>query len=245
MNYMDNGGRVILSSQMFLNNVGAPNAFTADYLGIDSWSLDTAYEDLDGVAGDPIGDSLDMHMTYSIPTFKRGDDAVPGVTATTFLTAPDGSNAGLRNEFGDEGKCIFLPFAMHTIDELADPNNLRVLLARMLEWLTPTLPQGVGDLNASVLRSRIENAVPNPFNPRTEITFLLSRTAASEPITLEVFDLAGRKVASVFEGTMGAGLQRQPWTGHSDAGTPVESGAYFALLTTREGKSSKKLILLK
>jgi hypothetical protein len=57
--------------------------------------------------------------------------------------------------------------------------------------------------------------------------------------------MAGRRVAGVYEGRTTPGDHTVAWAGMSDAGKPVESGVYFARLTTVEGKQGTKLVLLK
>ena len=91
----------------------------------------------------------------------------------------------------------------------------------------------------------VEAVRPNPFNPRTEILYQVSPRGSDGPVRLEIFDMAGRRVAGVFEGRTTPGDHTIAWTGLSDLGKPVESGVYFARLTTVEGIQGSKLVLLK
>jgi hypothetical protein len=200
---------------------------------------------MDGVGGDPIGDLLSLDTSYDIPTFKRPDHAEPGPNATVWLTAPDGSNAGLRNEIGDEGKAVFMPNALHAIIDNGAPNNIQGVLDRVLTWLEPQSPAGVDDAVVGILGSRIDAVRPNPFNPRTEIAITLSNRAALGDVQLRIYDLEGRKITTLVDGTLPAGPYAATWDGRNDAGSPVQSGVYFAKLETLEGIVSEKLILLK
>jgi hypothetical protein len=65
---------------------------------------------------------------------------------------------------------------------------------------------------------------PNPFNPTTAISFQLS---AVSDVTLEVFDVTGKKVASLADGVYPAGAHSIRW----DA-TGVSSGIYLCRLTS-------------
>ena len=88
---------------------------------------------------------------------------------------------------------------------------------------------------------RLHGNVPNPFNPRTEITFELARAV---DVRLEVFDARGRRVASLVEGTLGAGLHRVSWDGRDAFGATMASGVYFARLDTGDGVRTHKMTLV-
>jgi hypothetical protein len=75
-------------------------------------------------------------------------------------------------------------------------------------------------------------AVPNPFNPRTEIR---GELAESQVVRLEVFDAAGRRIDLIFEGWVPSGPFRFTWNGRDAHGRSLASGVYHALLTTGSG----------
>lgn len=83
---------------------------------------------------------------------------------------------------------------------------------------------------------------PNPFNPTTEINFALPKAC---DITLEVYNIAGQKVATLVDGTLEAGEHTVQWHSRDQSGTPVASGIYLYRLTAGEFTDSKKMILLK
>lgn len=68
-------------------------------------------------------------------------------------------------------------------------------------------------------------AFPNPFNPGTEISIFLSRSAK---VRGEVFDIAGKKVRTFTEAEFSSGLHRIFWDGKDDAGLEIPSGVYVA-----------------
>ncbi len=73
------------------------------------------------------------------------------------------------------------------------------------------------------------SAVPTPTVAATRFEFALDRDA---DVTLEVFDLQGRKVATPFSGHHAAGPVSAGWNLRSDSGGTVEPGLYFARLHT-------------
>lgn len=77
---------------------------------------------------------------------------------------------------------------------------------------------------------------PNPFNPRTTLTFTL---AGAQSVRIAVHDLAGRRVATLAEATFGEGEHRLAWDA---AGLP--SGSYVVRMEMAHGISSTKVTLL-
>ena len=83
---------------------------------------------------------------------------------------------------------------------------------------------------------------PNPFNPDTGIRYYLTR---SGPVTLDIYDIAGVRIARLVRGEQGEGHHLVHWNGRTGDGIPAASGAYLSVLTTREGSASKKMILVR
>lgn len=98
---------------------------------------------------------------------------------------------------------------------------------------------GVGDTPAV---ASLGQNYPNPFNPSTTIPFNVSRDAR---VVIEVFDILGRRVATLLDEVKLAGGYEVVWTGRDDSARPVSSGVYFARLTTDGYTATTKLLLLK
>jgi len=246
MSFMDQGGAVFVESNYYLNSLqGQGNTFVNSYLGAASWTVDKAYTQMNGVSGDVIGNGMNLPLHFNYPSWAKGDDVVPGPTATTDFLAPDGSHAMIRNTMVGGAKSVFMAERFDAVSETdADPNNTRVLVHRIIDWLTPAGTADTGPITPR-FTSGIEQARPNPFQQGTDISFALSSAAAVAPVRLEIFDLGGRMVAKVLDGVMTPGVHVQRWNGRNTDGTVAKSGVYFARLTTREGARSAKLILLK
>ena len=75
-------------------------------------------------------------------------------------------------------------------------------------------------------------ARPDPSTIRTEFAFSIARDG---PVRLEVFDLRGRRVATLVNGWWPAGAGRASWDGVRDDGTAAPAGVYFVRLAAREG----------
>ena len=85
-------------------------------------------------------------------------------------------------------------------------------------------------------------AAPNPFNPSTTFAF---EPASAGRVELKIYDLGGRRVATLLDGWVAAGPQRIRWSGRGDGGERLPSGAYLARLSTTDGVTSRKLVLAK
>ena len=84
--------------------------------------------------------------------------------------------------------------------------------------------------------------VPNPFNPATRISFALPRAGA---VSLRVYDVSGRLVATLVDGSLRSGEHRVTWRGEDENGSPVSSGIYFYRLRTADGVETRSMVLLK
>ena len=78
---------------------------------------------------------------------------------------------------------------------------------------------------------------PNPFNPVTTIRFGLPGEA---DVRLEIFDVTGRRVATLVDGPLGAGTHNIEWNARRAA-----SGIYFYRITAGSFSQTNKMILLR
>jgi hypothetical protein len=95
------------------------------------------------------------------------------------------------------------------------------------------------DLPRPALRLAV---APNPFNPQTTLSFELSQDG---PVTLEIFDLAGRRMRTLAAGDLAAGNHAITWDGRDENGHALASGGYLGRLRTSEGNSLVKMQLVR
>ncbi|NQV49582.1 MAG: T9SS type A sorting domain-containing protein, partial [Candidatus Marinimicrobia bacterium] len=67
-------------------------------------------------------------------------------------------------------------------------------------------------------------AYPNPFNPTVNLSFDI---AQQSHVTMLVFDLLGRKIATLLDKPMQEGHHLVQWGAMTDNGSPVPSGVYL------------------
>lgn len=81
---------------------------------------------------------------------------------------------------------------------------------------------------------------PNPFNPRTKISFELGERSRAK---LEIFDVRGRKVRDLFDADFSAGRHYVTWDGAGNTGEGLASGVYFYKLSVGGLSQTRKLTL--
>ena len=85
-------------------------------------------------------------------------------------------------------------------------------------------------------------AYPNPFNSSTQVFFELS---SQMRVSLQIFDIQGRLVRTLEEGTFDQGRHERFWSGINDAGQTVASGPYFVRMRAGDRTELAKILLLK
>jgi len=83
-------------------------------------------------------------------------------------------------------------------------------------------------------------ALTNPVRPGGVVRFGLDRTG---PASLLVFDVQGRAVRRLAEGTLPAGAHAVSWDGRDDGGHALPAGMYFYRLETGGRAASRKVLL--
>ncbi|KUO59225.1 hypothetical protein APF79_11450 [bacterium BRH_c32] len=83
---------------------------------------------------------------------------------------------------------------------------------------------------------------PNPFNGSTLITFLSKDNNYAE---VEVFNVLGEKIKTLFSGIASVGKNNIYWNGTNDLGESIASGSYIYSLKINGTVLNKKLLYLK
>jgi hypothetical protein len=78
---------------------------------------------------------------------------------------------------------------------------------------------------------------PNPFNPSTQIAFSITKES---PVSLRVYDVLGREVATLVNENRKPGQYTERFDG-----TRLASGVYMYVLQTAEGRLTSRMILSK
>jgi len=100
---------------------------------------------------------------------------------------------------------------------------------------------GVPETQAPVF-SRLNQNVPNPFNPVTMIRFSVAEAGM---VNLKVFDVSGRPVRTLVEGWTEPRYYEVVWDGRDDKGNLLASGVYLYKLEAPGYVETRKMLLLK
>ena len=91
-------------------------------------------------------------------------------------------------------------------------------------------------------RTFLSSGTPNPASVVATIRFGVEQRSDTR---LGVYDVAGRRVRMLAEGSMDAGVYSLTWDGRDDASRRVAAGVYIAKLETGGQRLTQKLVLTK
>lgn len=190
----------------------------------------------DGVDDIVVGAPGELDAAGRVYVFD-GQGGVPLFT----LTSPDGSSGGFLgaqlNGVGDvdsDGVDDFIASAAREEANGAPADAGRAWIFRLSD-LNP-----IAD-SPSALPATIElgRNYPNPFNPGTRVEFGVAR---AQWVQLAVFDVTGRRVATLVDGMMPAGRHQVTWDGRTAAGVEAASGVYLLRLRGADRVLSRKMM---
>ncbi len=240
--YLDDGGKIFVSSMDFLNFVSGTRLFLREYMGVETHADGVTANSITGVGGDPITDGMNMALTFPSGA-NRVDQVNPSSTASAILHNHNSLPVAVRNERVNGSKAVYNcvpPNAMPAADP--DPNNARALIEKTVLWLVGgSDPGSVDDLPAALAGRLSVN--PNPSVGAAALSFSVSPAAAGSPVRLTVVDVTGRLVRTLVDGRIEAGSHQLSWDGTDAAGRPVPSGIYFARIESSDQRDARKVVV--
>ncbi len=184
--------------------------------------------------------------SYRVRLIVHSGNADLGVSAhaptPAIQSKSDAIEAGWHNGAGQGEEFVFLaPDA----GSYAFPvwKVARADLAQVVSYsLEITQTVVAADPQGPPASTRLHFAAPNPFGSSTTVAVDL---ATSGNVTLEVFDVAGARVATLAEGGWAAGRHRLRWDGRSGDGRTVPAGLYLVRLTTPGFSATKRVVRMR
>jgi hypothetical protein len=175
----------------------------------------------------PIAPSLDaLYVVFAFPEGEqltaRGENGGPAVG---YCAAADGLRGWLSGD-GEIWAQLHDDYGFFVIPELVPADG--AMLVKSMGGETEEIPVIEPFLSAG----------PNPFNPATEIRFGVSTRSR---ITLDVFDVRGRRVCRLVDGSLHPGIHQATWRGVDSDGRGVASGVYLIRLKG-SGKTLKRAV---
>jgi len=91
-------------------------------------------------------------------------------------------------------------------------------------------------------RVAIQYVRPNPTDGSATIGFGIARRGR---VALAIFDPTGRRVRTLVDRELGAGVHQATWDGRRDGGGIASSGIYFARLISAGVEDVKRIAVIK
>lgn len=137
------------------------------------------------------------------------------------------------------GKSVYMGFPFETVY----PEITRYHMMEKIIIYFSAEPSAISDGTPDIpLTYSLLQNYPNPFNMETHIEYCIPE---DQWVTLAIFDLLGRKMATLVNTTQTKGFYTVKWDGHSTRGIPLSSGVYLYHLSAGPYTFIKKMILIK
>ncbi|MFH1861632.1 MAG: FlgD immunoglobulin-like domain containing protein [bacterium] len=101
-----------------------------------------------------------------------------------------------------------------------------------------------GEVNKTAVQPL--HCFPSPFNSTTTIAFTLEAfNSSGVPVTLKIYNSAGKLVKTLVDSYLSPGLHTTVWDGKDQRGGAVSAGVYFCCLRHQEQWEIESIILIK
>ena len=186
------------------------------------------------LAGNAMGQNVDSIGSYDTPgqaygVFVSGNYAfvADGDSGLQIINTSDPGNPSLEGSYDTPGDAYDV-FVSGDYVYVADENSLMILR------FTAT---GVQEDESVPLSFSLGQNYPNPFNAQTKISYSLPKASNAR---LDIFNLLGQKIETLFEGHQQAGEHSVAW----DA-SGFSSGIYFYKLVAGDKVFTKRMTVVK
>lgn len=198
--------------------------------------------------------TLWYHPYYEVPLFTNLMDEIQPASNSEILFSDKQSNkvVGVRTiDPNNRWQSYFLAFDWMALDVRGDTSSTLYqypFLDPKYKWIVDI--QNIGKTFANLPGiTNVENSnsipsafvlhqnYPNPFNPTTKIEYEIP---FRQHVTLKIYDLLGKEVASLADEIKSPGIHTHNWNASN-----FPSGMYFYRLSAGNFSGTKKLLLLK
>lgn len=177
--------------------------------------------------------------TDGFPATPADGDPVPNGNDGFFPASPGAACRFTHENLAPDVTCYYAAFAFDEVPNFGAP----ALLA--LPPGDPAAPGGPAPAEEAVSDPayfRVDGARPNPFHGVTVFEIEIRDT---HPVRAEVYDAAGRSVATLIDALLPSGTERLVWEGRDRRGRSVPGGVYFVRVTTGRATITKKVLLVR
>ncbi len=235
-----------------------------DLQGLQQLSVYNDYNNADQAKGfliesdvfqqDTIG-VADLHTTWTFQFDAKLGNLVSPSTALAFIKTIDPLHGyAMTNYFHVDMTAIPNTWSTYTISIPLDSTALvgqymQFGFGSTASWyvssgvfydnltFTKTASAGVGASGPSI--SDLRPAAPNPFSSSTRLDYSMAKAGSAD---LTIYDVTGRRVATLFHGEAGAGPHSATWKGLTTDGRTAPAGVYNAVLQTAAGRITHRIV---
>ena len=125
----------------------------------------------------------------------------------------------------------------HSLEDTLVANRPQLVITINADDVT-----GVADASGAATGYALEQSRPNPSLGPSRFAFTIPR---QDRVTLRLFDVSGRAVRTLAEGTYPAGSHEIAWDGRNDAGHDVAAGTYVYRIKAGRWSDTHRLTVLK
>ena len=216
---------------------------------VDDGSPDSNVRTLTAVDPEFFGASEEFTVEYSFGTIadQSVDEIAPVGDGVALFNSQESDPApvgeGTRVVYKDgDCKVVFSTIYFGSIIDGAEPPATRSAIMDTILWHFGMPSIGIAEKPAKPKEVALLGNVPNPFNASTEIRFVLPQAG---DVKVEVLDVSGKVVRTLFEGNMPAGTHSLIWNGTDAAGKEMPSGVYTCRVIAGDRVVTTKMSLVK
>ena len=169
-------------------------------------------------------------LTFNEPIYTWGES----IQAVNQLE--NSLKIGIASHIPASGEFLRIPFSIseeQIIEIVVNKNNITQRVEITLSSETVN-----ADINSDIVKKfNLSQNYPNPFNPSTNISFSIPE---GQYVSLKVFDISGREVATLVDGYRNSGEYSVSFNASN-----LSSGVYFYSLETAEFTQTRRMLLIK
>lgn len=151
-----------------------------------------------------------------------------------------GQTALIRWRIGCDNDNTNAPYVGWWIDDVSLTNTGTFALGCDATVACRTVDAGGG---AGSIETSLGAGVPNPARLATRLDFAIGAGDAG-PVSLRIYDIAGRLVRTLVDGTLPAGPHHRVWNRTNEHGDRVAAGVYFARLQVGARAMKGKIVIV-
>jgi len=185
-----------------------------------------------------------------------GPETVPSLTCCNIFGNAGGDWVGyIADQYGVDGNISedplfcgdlnpLLPYLLHGDSPCAPDYNPECGLIGA--WPVGCgAPQTIDEPATDCLRLSLADNFPNPFVCSTRIVYTIPTESNGLPVVLNIYDIAGRLVRTLVDGSQTAGGHNVSWDGTNYTGRRMEGGVYLYRLSVGGKTITRRAVLVR